>query len=287
MSKLRLYTKVARLFLSRKFVDAEDIGRSYNQVSNQYTDTFLSTMHTYNDEMIAELSKHLNRREDLKVLDLAAGTGYNSLALRNLYPAADLTLVDISAGMLSEARKNLQENAAFVTADMLDYLRGCPDNVFDAVLCGWAIKYRSPLQTIRECRRILKQGGYMAVIVNKKNTLPQAAGIYPRLLEKHPGKISKLMFPLPNPKDITAFDNWFKKYSFAKIVSKEGFHDFNFGTSRELTEFVVSTGALAGFDVMLDLRHPDVQADMIRLLQKHDLTVATHRFIYGIYQKQT
>lgn len=285
MSKLQLYTKIARLILRGKFVAPEDIGRSYNQVSNQYTETFLSEMHRYNDEMISELSKYLNRREDLKVLDLAAGTGYNSLALRNLYPAADLTLVDISAGMLNEARKNLQDNAAFVTADMLDYLRGCLDNVFDAVLCGWAIKYRSPLQTIRECRRVLKQGGYMAVIVNKKNTLPQVAAIYPRLLEKHPDKISKLMLRLPNPKDITAFDNWFKKYSFAKIVSKEGFHDFKFRTGRELAEFVVSTGALAGFDIMLDLKQPDVQADMIRLLQEHDLTVATHRFVYGIYQK--
>ena len=287
MSKLRLYAKVTRLFLSRKIVTGEDIGRSYNQVSNNYTDTFLSAMHQYNDEMISELAKHLERLEALKVLDLAAGTGYNSLAVRKLFPAAALTLVDISTGMLNEARKKLPENVSFVAADMLHYLENCPDEAFDAVLCGWAIKYRSPLKIVRQCRRVLKQGGYMAVIVNKKNTLPQIARIYPQLLEKHTAKIPKLMLRLPNPKDITAFDNWFRQNSFSKIMSREGSHDFHFGTSRELAEFVVSTGALAGFDVMLDLRNPDAQSDMARLLHKHNFTTATHRYVYGIYQKSS
>ena len=285
MSKLRLYAKVARLFLGRNLVTSKDIGQSYDQVSNHYTDTFLSTMHHYNDKMISELSQQLEHAGAFKVLDLAAGTGYNSLALRKIYPAADLTLVDISQGMLNEARKHLQGNASFIADDMLNYLENCPDEAFDVIICAWAIKYRPPLQIIRQCRRVLKQDGYLAVIVNKKDTLPQVARIYPQLLENHTEKISKLMLRLPNPKNMAAFDHWFTKNSFSKIVSREGFHDFQFATSRELAEFVVSTGALAGFDVMLDLRQPDVQSDMVRLLQKYGFTTATHRYVYGIYRK--
>lgn len=292
MSKLKLYSKVARLFLGRKIVTDADIGQAYDRVSNNYAHCFLSAMHVHNDEMISELAKHLEQSKTLKVLDLAAGTGYNSLALREFFPAANLTLVDISQNMLNEARKNLNQdassvndNASFVADDMLGYLETCPDEVFDVILCGWAIKYRPPRQMVRQCRRVLRQGGYMAVIVNKKDTLPQVARIYPALLAKHSGRISKLMLRLPNPKSITAFDNWFLKNSFFKIVSREGFHDFEFETSRELAEFVVSTGALAGFDVMLDLRNPDVQADMVRLLEQYRFTTATHRYVYGIYQK--
>jgi len=285
MSKLHLYAKVARLFLERNIVTSKDIGQSYDQISNLYTNTFLNTMHHYNDKMITELAKQLEHRENFKVLDLAAGTGYNSLALRGIYPNVDLTLVDISQGMLNEARKKLHGNASFIAEDMLNYLKICPNETFDVIICAWAIKYRPPLQIIRQCRRVLKQGGYLSVIVNKNDTLPQIARIYPKLLENHTEKITKLMLRLPNPKNIADFDNWFRKNSFSKIVSREGFHDFHFATSEELTEFVVSTGALAGFDVMLDLRHRDVQSDMVRLLQKYDCKTATHRFVYGIYQK--
>lgn len=289
MSKLHLYAKVARLFMSQKTVTGAEVGESYSLVSKNYAQTFLSTMHRYNDALIGELVKHLSSRFDQagpwQVLDLAAGTGYNSLAFRKLFPSAELTLVDISPDMLCEAMKNLPENATFIVADMLHYLENCPKQTFDVVLCGWAIKYRPPLQIIGQCRRILKPGGCLAVIVNKKDTLPQVVRVYPQLLAKHADKIAKLMLPLPNPKDLTAFDNWFLKKSFTKIMSTEGFHDFNFNSGRELAEFVISTGALAGFDVMLDLRDPAVQADMVLLFEEHGFTNATHRYVYGIYQK--
>jgi ubiquinone/menaquinone biosynthesis C-methylase UbiE len=193
MSKLQLYAKVARLFLGKKIVSAEDIGKSYSRVSALYKATFLTAMHAYNDAMILELSRHLDPNRNWKVLDLAAGTGYNSIALSQMLPAAGFTLVDISAGMLDEARKSLGENASFVTDDMLHYLENCAANTFDVVVCGWAIKYRPPLQIIKQCQRVLRQDGYLAVIVNTKDTLPQVARIYPQLLAKHTGNISRLM----------------------------------------------------------------------------------------------
>lgn len=285
MNKLWLYAKVVQLFLTRKVVTQEDIGRSYSLVSANYARNFLETMHRYNDEMILELRQHLGAGENLNVLDLAAGTGYNSVMIAKAFPGARITLVDISTGMLDEARKNLNENACFVADDMLHYLEKCDDCVFDMIICGWAIKYQPPLKIIRQCRRVLKQGGCLAVIVNTKDTLPQVRRIYPRLLEQHRAEIHKLMMNLPNPKDLRAFDNWFSGNSFTKVMSKEGFHDFIFKTSEELTAFLTSTGALAGFDVMIDLRDPDIQADMARLLREQGLLKATHTYVYGIYQK--
>ncbi|TWH57328.1 ubiquinone/menaquinone biosynthesis C-methylase UbiE [Desulfitobacterium sp. LBE] len=285
MSKLRLYPKVARLFLGGHIVAGEDIANSYSLVSPGYEQWFLNTMHRYNDEMIGELSKHLDPSQSLQILDLAAGTGYNAQAMQGLFPASRLTLVDISPGMLKEARQNLGEDVSLITSDMLNYLANCADNTFDVVICAWAIKYRNPLQVIRHCHRVLKPGGYLAVIVNTKDTLPQVARIYPQLLARHVPKITKLMLPLPNPRDLAAFDGWFRKYSFTKIKSQKGFQDFIFPTSRELAEFIVSTGALAGFDVMLDLRDPAVFADLVQLLADHHFTGTTHRYVYGIYQK--
>ena len=126
----------------------------------------------------------------------------------------------------------------------------------------------------------------MAVIVNTKDTLPQMTRIYPKLLANHVSKVTKLMLTLPNPKNLKALDNWFLRKPFTKVMSQEGHQDFQFATSRELAEFVVSTGALAGFDVMLDLRDRKVFADLVRLLMEHGYTGTTHRFVYGIYQKE-
>lgn len=286
MSRLRLYPKVVHLFLTKKIVTSVDIGTSYSLVSPRYEETFLNTMHRYNDEMIGSLGKLLDPSQALDVLDLASGTGYNSKAFHKMFPSSNLTLVDISTGMLTEAQKNLEGNASLITSDMLHYLERCGDNTFDVVICAWAIKYRSPLQIIRHCHRVLKPGGYLAVIVNTKDTLPQVARIYPRLLAKHVDKITKLMLPLPNPRNLAAFNNWFLKNSFSKMMSKAGFHDFDFATSRELAKFVVSTGALAGFDAMLNLRNPAVFADMVRLFAEHRITRATHRYVYGIYKRE-
>lgn len=285
MSKLHLYPKVARLFLGGHMVAGEDIGKSYSLVGPGYERWFLSTMHRYNDQMIGELSKHLDPSHPLQILDLAAGTGYNAKAMQGLFPASRLTLVDISSGMLKEARRNLDGNASLITSDMLHYLKNCADNTFDVVICAWAIKYRDPRQIIRHCHRVLKPGGYLAVIVNTKDTLPQVARIYPRLLARHVHKVTKLMLPLPNPRNLTVFDGWFRKYSFTKIKSQAGFQEFNFPTSRELAEFIVSTGALAGFDVMLDLRDPAVFADLVQLLADHHVTGTTHRYVYGVYKE--
>lgn len=283
------------LYLSRKIVSAEDIGQSYDRVSSGYEKYFLETMHSYNDELLGALTEHFEKSKtlareakDLKILDLAAGTGYNSRKLSEIFPKANFTLVDISPAMLKEAKKNWGEGPSpnFVIEDMLTFLKNTASETYDIIVCAWALKYQTPKKIIKHIKRVLKPNGFLGVIINRKNTLPQIAKIYPKLLAKHPQKINKLMLPLPNPKNLKAFDSWFTKESFSKIISKEGTHHFHFQTSRELVEFVTSTGALAGFDIMLDLRDPEVKSDLQHLLEKNRCSSVHHKFLYGVYKKQ-
>lgn len=316
MSKIRLYKKVAKLFLQNKLVSSMDIGISYDVVSKNYDNCFLNTMHQYNDEMLRHLCRQIQNQENSRVLDLAAGTGYNSIYLLKYLQDSEsqlfrrpsteedhqseiemmayeskspsnysFTLVDLSNGMLQKANEKLGDRVQYIKSDMLSYLTKCKENQFDTIICSWAIKYQEPAKIIAQCQRVLKPGGYIAVIVNTKKTLPQVREIYPSLLEKFASKIDKLMLELPNPKSLSDFDSWYLNKDFKKIISREGSHDFKFDSSEKLTEFVTTTGALAGFDRMLDLRNEEIQKEMASLFKQKDLKTATHHFVYGIYQK--
>ena len=84
--RIRLYGKVAGLFLRNRIVTEDDIGRSYDVVSSGYNDAFLKVMAVYNDELLGQAVRLLGQRQGLSVLNLACGTGYNIGYLSRAYP---------------------------------------------------------------------------------------------------------------------------------------------------------------------------------------------------------
>lgn len=287
MGKLHGITKVCKLFLTNKFTDLNDIANSYTRVSENYDNVFLREMHKYNEEMLKELTlKYINRNLDkeLSILDLACGTGFNSKFISRTLMKSKYTLVDISKGMLKEAKNSCNIKARFIEQDMLSFLKNCNDNSFDIVVCAWAIKYQEPKQIIREVSRILKNDGYFAVIVNLKSTLPEVRKIYPNLILKNPKSVNKIMRELPNPVSENSFEKWFINNGFSKVKSNLGEHKFKFKNSEELANFVTSTGALAGFDSMIDMTNPKVKDSMIDLFNEKSIKTITHKYVWGVFK---
>lgn len=268
----------------RIFVGPQDIGHAYDQVAGHYELYFLQTMHRYNDQLLDQLLVRLPKSDPM-LLDLACGTGCNSLYLRERLPKATLILADISQGMLSQAEERVKPPALFYQADMLEGLRPFPAESFDAVVCCWALKYHRPHAVIAQCRRVLRPGGYLAVMLNTKDTLPEIRPAYAKLLRQNLRYVEKVMLPLPNPLTLRTFDHWFKWAGLGKCVSGQGEQRFDFRDAEQLTEFVTSTGALAGYDVMLDLRKSPLKAQFAALLAQCGQLSVTHRFVWGIYQK--
>ena len=193
--------KLCKLLLTNKFTDLDDIANSYNIVSENYEDIFLKEMHKYNEEMLKEIIiqySDMNFDQELNILDLACGTGFNSRFLNENLNKSKFTLVDISKGMLNESIKNCNFKAEFIKKDMLSFLSECDDNTFNIVICSWAIKYQEPKKIIKEVSRVLKKDGYFGVIVNLKNTLPEVRKIYPKLLLDNYIEVDKFMKELPN-----------------------------------------------------------------------------------------
>ena len=99
------------------------------------------------------------RGGEVKVLDMACGTGDVSIALRR--NGLDVVGADISENMLALARKKAPEiDFRYGDASELPFA----DGSFDAVTIAFGIRnFDKRAQCIRELHRVLKDGGMLAI----------------------------------------------------------------------------------------------------------------------------
>ena len=103
------------------------------------------------------------------VLELAAGPGDTGfMAARLIQPGGTLISSDASAGMLDVARERAEEqgiaNVDFKQLQ-LEWI-DLPTAAVDVVLCRWGVMLTvDPAAALRECRRVLKPGGRIALAV--------------------------------------------------------------------------------------------------------------------------
>lgn len=284
MKTLQSIFKLSYLYVKGKTIDVMDISNTYTKVSCNYNNSFLDEMHKYNEEMLDVLiASYKNNNKDIEVLDLACGTGFNSRYIYERLSCKEFTLVDVSNGMLNQAKKLNKFNCNYIEKDMLSFLKSCNDNSFDIVVCAWAIKYQNPHKIIKELKRVVKKNGFLSVIVNLKGTLPEVRKIYPWLVREHIEDVNKIMLELPNPISKVTFNGWFTRKGFKKHHLESGEHKFNFEDTNKLINWVTSTGALAGFDTMVNMEDIEVKNTMIKLFNKHNIKSITHKFVWGIY----
>jgi len=98
------------------------------------------------------------------VLDIPSGTGAMSIPL--LGRAEKLTLIDISANMLSIAKKNIPEKDVYKTeiinADFFEL--NLPNNSYDLIIClGLLAHVDSPEQLLNKLSALLKPNGLLII----------------------------------------------------------------------------------------------------------------------------
>lgn len=112
-----------------------------------------------------------------RLLDVGTGPGWLLLALERSLPEVEAIGVDISAAMVSVARKNLARlgcsraiEVRQAGADALPF----PADTFDAVVSTWSLHHwKDPVTGLNEVYRVLKPGGY-ALMYDLVSELPSA-----------------------------------------------------------------------------------------------------------------
>lgn len=94
-------------------------------------------------------------RPGLRVLDAGCGTGALSRLLLNIEPEIDLTMLDVSPGMLDRAR-DIQGRHVLGSVQALPFE---PDS-FDLIVSAWVIEtVTDPLAAVTEFLRVLQRDG--------------------------------------------------------------------------------------------------------------------------------
>ncbi len=113
-----------------------------------------------------------------RVLDAGAGTGFAAVAIaRRLGPAGRVVAVDVSSGMLAQARIAL-EAAGATTVDLLHAdatdIPSFPSGSFDGVICSAALLYMPVEKALREWHRLLRPGGFVGFSTMREGSPPAA-----------------------------------------------------------------------------------------------------------------
>jgi ubiquinone/menaquinone biosynthesis C-methylase UbiE len=118
------------------------------------------------------------------ILDVSTGTGKVALALAKRMPHASIDAVDISEGMLEQARINTQDynTIHFIHADVdtLDY----PAHHFDAITCGYGLFFYPDMEaSFSRLWQFLRPGGVFAFSSFTTNAFTPAADLFLAMLE--------------------------------------------------------------------------------------------------------
>jgi len=105
-------------------------------------------------------ARRMNAPEHGRILDVCCGTGLSTEALRQCYPNAQITAVDISTGMLATARKKPGlHGVRFIAGDAMELDKCGADGPYDGVLMAYGIRnVPDPDECLARLRTRLKPG---------------------------------------------------------------------------------------------------------------------------------
>jgi malonyl-CoA O-methyltransferase len=151
------------------YLDPADVRRSFDKAAKSYDAAAV---------VPTEIRNRLLERLDLVklqpkvVLDLGAGTGHASKALKHRYKTADVVAVDLSQAMLVESNKRQSWLRRFhrVAADAhrLPFKDASAQLVFSNLMLEWC---HDPDAVFQEIRRVLQPGGLLTFATLGPDTL--------------------------------------------------------------------------------------------------------------------
>jgi SAM-dependent methyltransferase len=134
-----------------------------------------------------------------RVLDLGTGTGVVALALAERYPEAEVVGVDLSPGMIEEARRKLSPELAgrvrFEVGDASSL--DCPDGDFDLVVLSNMIPFAG------ELARVVEPGGVLVLSFSRGAETP--IYVAPEVLRRELGRRGFTEFAEFSAEPATAF----------------------------------------------------------------------------------
>jgi ubiquinone/menaquinone biosynthesis C-methylase UbiE len=177
------------------FMDHLELKKFYKNTFNAVSDGYGHSAMRFFSESAKQVSSYLNLNGDEHVLDVATGTGYAALAIARRLPYGQVTGIDFSKGMLSQAMKNKNgqgiHNVTFTEMDMqaIDF----QDNYFDVAIIAFSIFFVEDMvkQLIHIAEKV-KDSGTILITTFFDNAFAPLVNLFINRLEKYGVKVPSL-----------------------------------------------------------------------------------------------
>lgn len=140
--------------------DTSAVQEEYDRIASQYDRRW----QPYIDATLKAVIEAVDCRGDEFLLDIPCGTGELPRRLSSLYPRLQIIGADLSGEMLRHAiGKTGRAPRTWIQADAAHL--PLQDGTFDIVVCANSFHYfRYPAQSLREFRRVMKEGGTLIFV---------------------------------------------------------------------------------------------------------------------------
>ena len=140
-------------------LDRRAVAQAFDRASGSY-DAAAALQERVRNELLVRLDEL-----DIKprsILDLGAGTGHGTRALKRRYPKAAVVAVDIAPGMLAKARQQSRWLRRFGRVRADAYALPFADGAFDVIFSSLMLQWCDDLDAVfAEIARVLKPGGLL------------------------------------------------------------------------------------------------------------------------------
>jgi MoaA/NifB/PqqE/SkfB family radical SAM enzyme/protein-L-isoaspartate O-methyltransferase len=258
--------KLPRFFEIRSRAQTE-VGRheleaAYNRVHDDYDDFWLSEA----AKPIEELIEKLPARGCRTAFEAGCGTGYATALLAQR--AESVLAVDISEGMLGEARKRLEakgiDNVRFLAGDALEALDR--EGPFELVFSSWVLGYIPLEPFFTATSRSLHPGGRLAFVVHKENSPRRPLEIFAELVARDPSVLQKRV-AFDFPRDAAHVEAEMQAAGLQVEHLWDGAAVFRYQTPEEVLEHLLKSGAgTAFYDAIDPARRDALSGEFLDLL---------------------
>lgn len=143
--------------------------KTYIQRFSDRVENYVKYRPGYPLTAIDYLEKHANLQHRSTIADVGAGTGiFTSLLLDAGYK---VFAVEPNQPMRKAAEELLGSNVNFISTDGTADATRLTTNSVDLIVCAQAFHWFNTPETVIEFQRILKPGGYVALIWNKRESV--------------------------------------------------------------------------------------------------------------------
>ncbi len=231
-------------------IGRKDIQSAYNKIHEFYDEFWLKEASKPIEDLLNKLSFTGNEL----VFEAGCGTGFATVMIADrLNNPSKLTAVDLSEGMLAEARKRAKslgiKGIRFVAGDALEILNnGGP---FDIIFSSWVLGY-IPLKPFFTSAGIsLSRGGKLAFVVHKENSPYEPLKIFGELVAQDPSILQKHV-EFDFPRDIKHVESEIVSAGLEVLYLWDGKITFRYDKPDKVLEHLLKSGAGTAYYEAID-----------------------------------